>query len=109
MLETFTLGYNHALIDIYVYGVDLVSVIFWTVFAHDKQAPPQASWCGGISYNSRSHLVILQGEINSARYIAQVNPVLLSFLLQEGYLLFQHDNVRPDMCTTTALPRSLAN
>ena len=31
----------------YVYGVDLVSVIFRCTFAHDRQAPPQVSWCGG--------------------------------------------------------------
>ena len=31
-------------IDVYVYGVDLVSVIFRSVFTHDTQAPPQASW-----------------------------------------------------------------
>ena len=42
--------------------IDLVSVIFRSAFAHDTQAPPQASWCGeAISYNSRSHLVFLQG------------------------------------------------
>ena len=48
-----------------------------------------------ISYNSRSHLVFLQGKVNSAYYIAQVvNPVLLAFLLQEGDVLFQRDNAR---------------
>ena len=36
---------------------------------------------GAINYNSWSHLVFLQGKINSACYIAQiVNPVLLPFL-----------------------------
>ena len=45
--------------------------------------------CGAISYNSRSHLVFQQDKVNSARYIAQVgNPVLLSFLRQEGDVLF---------------------
>ena len=33
--------------DIHVYGEDLVSVIFRSSYAHDTQAPPQASWCGG--------------------------------------------------------------
>ena len=34
-----------------------------------------------ISYNSRSHLVFLQGKVNNACYIAQVvNPVVLPFL-----------------------------
>ena len=32
--------------DVHVYDVDLVSVIFRSEFAHDTQAPPQASWCG---------------------------------------------------------------
>ena len=46
-----------------------------------------------ISCNSWSHLMFLQGKVNSARYIEQVvNPVLLSFLLQEGDVLFQQDN-----------------
>ena len=58
--------------DVHMYGVDLVSVIFQSVFAYDTPAPPQVSWCGG------------------ARYIAQfVNPVLLAFLRQEGDVLFQ--------------------
>ena len=67
--------------DVYVYGVDLVSVIFLSAFANDTQAPPQASWCGGggINYNSQSHLLFLQGKVNSVGYIAQtVNPVLLT-------------------------------
>ena len=41
-----------------------------------------------ISYNSRSHFVFVQGKVNSARYIAQVNPVLLPLLRQEGDVLF---------------------
>ena len=34
-------------INVHVYGVGLVSVIFRSVFAHDTQAPLQVSWCGG--------------------------------------------------------------
>ena len=33
--------------DIHVYGVDMVSVIFQSAFAHNTQAPPLASWCEG--------------------------------------------------------------
>ena len=52
---------------------------------------------GAISYNSRSHLVFLQGKVNSAYYIAQiVNPVLLPFLWQEGDVLFS-----AGQCTST--------
>ena len=41
------------------------------------------------------YLVLLQGKVNSARYIAQVvNPVLLTFLRQAGDVLFQQDNAR---------------
>ena len=44
---------------------------------------------GAISYNLRSHLVFLQGKVNSAPYIAQVvNPMLLSFFKQEADVLF---------------------
>ena len=64
--------------DVHVYGIGLVSVIFRSVFAHDTQASPQASWCGGPSVTT---LVFLQGKENVARTIAQVlKPVLLSFL-----------------------------
>ena len=46
---------------------------------------------GTTGFNSLSHLVFLQGKVNSVRYIAQVvNPVLLPFL--------QHDNAYPHMC-----------
>ena len=30
-------------IDVHVYGIDLVSVIFQSAFAHNTQVPPQAS------------------------------------------------------------------
>ena len=93
--------------DIYMYGVDLVSIIFWSAFAHDTQAPPQASWYGrgGISYNSWSHLVLLQSKVNKARYIAQVvNPVLLPYLRQKGDVLFQEDSA----CPHTAVAMQLA-
>ena len=81
--------------DVHMYSIDLVSVIFQSAFAH-MQASLQASWCGGPSYNLQSHLVFLQGKVNSSYYISQVvNPVLLPFLRQEGDVLFQHDNARP--------------
>ena len=41
---------------------------------------------GAISYNSQSHLMFLQGKVNSARYIAQ-----------EGDLLPHQDNAYPHM------------
>ena len=75
-------------IDVHVIGVDQVSVIFGV---HSSTTHRTQHWFHGveaISYNSRSHLVFLQGKVNSARYIAQVNPVLLSFLRQEGDVLF---------------------
>ena len=59
-----------------------------------------------ISYKSRSHLVFLQGKLNSALNIAQVvNPVLLPFLRQQGAVLFQQDNARP--FTAAAMQRAL--
>ena len=84
--------------DVHVYGEDLVSVsvFFRSTFAHDTQVPPQASWC------ERSHLVFLQGKVNSASYFSQVvNPVLLTFLRQEGDVLFQQDNARPHTAAAT--------
>ena len=57
-----------------------------------------------ISYKSRSDLAFLQGKVNSARYVAQVvNPVLLSFLRQEGDMIFQQDNARPQTPPATQL------
>ena len=76
--------------DVLVYGVHLVSVFFRSAFAHYTQATPQASWCGGaISYYSRSHLVFLQGKVNSARYIAQlVTPRYCHFFDREMLCTF---------------------
>ena len=74
---------------VHVYGVDLVIVIFQGIFAHDTQAHLRLHGVGAIHYNSRSHLVFLQGKVNSARYIAQVvNPVPLSFLRLEDNVIF---------------------
>ena len=73
---------------VFIGSLHLVSVIFQSAFAHDTQAPPQASWCGAI-ITARSHLVFLQDKVNSVRYIAQfVNPVLLSFLRQDVDVAF---------------------
>ena len=33
--------------DVHVYGLDLVGVIFRSAFAHYTQASPQVSWCVG--------------------------------------------------------------
>ena len=81
-----------------VYGIDLMNGIFRSAFVHDTQALPQVSWC----YKSWSYLVFLQGKVNSARYIAPaVNPVLLSFIRQQGVVLFQQDNARPHTAAAT--------
>ena len=46
--------------------------------------------------------MFLQGKVNSARYIAQVvNPVLLPFLRQKGYVLFLQDNASPNTAAAT--------
>ena len=104
--------------DVHMYGLDLVSVIFWSAFAHNPQVPSQA-----ISYNSQSHLVFLQGKVNCACYIAQVvNPVLLPFLRQEDDVLFSrttyvhicgcYDVTSSLWCTTVLArksPRSITN
>ena len=70
--------------DVHVYGIDLVRAIFCNAFVHDIQAPSSGFmvWgVEGISYNLWSHLVFLQGKVNSACYTAQVvNPVLLPFI-----------------------------
>ena len=89
-------------IDIHVNGVDLVIVIFRSAFAHNTQTLPQASWNEeAICYNSLSHLVFLQGEVNSARYIAQVvNPVNCHFF-DVISCAFQHYNAHPHTAAAT--------
>ena len=42
--------------NVNVYGIDLVNIIFWSAFPHDTQAPPQASWCGGPPVSTRCHI-----------------------------------------------------
>ena len=62
--------------NVLVYGIDLVSIIFRSAFAHDTQTPTSGFmvW-GSISYNLLSHLAFLQDKVNSACYNAQVvNP-----------------------------------
>ena len=83
--------------DVDVYGVDLVGTIFWNIFVHDAQAPPQASWCGGHKLqNSRSHMAFLLGKVSSDRYFTHVvKSVLLPCLRHEGDVLFQQDNAHP--------------
>ena len=88
--------------DVHVYGVDLVRVIFRSAFAHDTQAPSQASWYGGPSVTRDQICCFCRVKVNSARYIAQVgNSVLLPFLQQEGDVLFQQDNARPHVAAAT--------
>ena len=58
--------------DVRVYGVDLVSVIFRSAFNPRHTGPTSGFMvCGAVSYNSRSHLVFLPGKVNSFRYITQ--------------------------------------
>ena len=50
-------------INVHMYGIDLVSITFWSAFTRDTQAPPQDFMVQeAISYNSRLHLVFLQGK-----------------------------------------------
>ena len=59
-----------------------------------------------ISYNSQSHLVFLEGKVNSARCIADVVKLVpLSFLRQKGDVLFHQNNARPH--TAAAMQRAL--
>ena len=80
--------------DVHMYGIDLVSIIFQSAFAHDIQSPTQASWCGGPSFTTLC--------LCSTCKIAQVvNHVLLPFLQYEGDVLFYQDNAYPHMAAAT--------
>ena len=88
--------------DVQMYGVDLVSVIFRSAFAHDTQAPPHASWCRGHQLQVAVTFVFLQCKVNSVRHIAQVvNPVLLPYIRQEVDVIFQQDNALPHTSVAT--------
>ena len=62
------------MMEVHLYGIDLMRVIFRSVFVNDTQAPPplKLHGVGRISHNLRSYLVFLQGKVNSARYIARL-------------------------------------
>ena len=42
--------------DIHMYGIDLVSIIFESAFTHNTQALSQASWCGRPSVTAWGHI-----------------------------------------------------
>ena len=84
-------------IDVHVYGIDLLSVIFRSAFAHDTEIPPLASWYGAISYDLRSDLVFQQSKVSSTHHVAQVNPVLLPFFDRKVMCFFSrttHAHIR---------------
>ena len=69
-----------------------------------RHTVPKSGYMGwrDISYNSRLDLVFLQGKINVSAYIAQVvNPILLSFLRQDGYVLFEQESASPHTAAGT--------
>ena len=86
--------------DVHVkaYSVDLMSIISGVYSSTTHRFQLRLHSEGTISYNSLSHLVFLQVKGNSAQYNAQV---LLSFLRQEGDVLFQQDNARPHIAAAT--------
>ena len=61
--------------NVHVYGINLVSLIFSSAFAHDISG--FMVW-GTISYNSRSHLVFLQGKVNIARKLHRLLTAISS-------------------------------
>ena len=86
------------LMDVHMYGVDRMSIVFGSAFSHDTQPHLRLHGVGAISYNSGSHLMFLQGKVNNPRYIAQVvNPKLLPFIWQVGDVHLQQDNACPHM------------
>ena len=71
---------------------------------HSRHTGPTSSFTvwEAISYNSRSHLVIQLGKVNTTRCIKQIfNPVLLPFIRKESDVHFQKDNARPHTTTAT--------
>ena len=78
--------------DVHLYSVDLVTIIFWSAFTYDIQAPPQALWCEGPWIRTYSHIWCFC-RVNGARYIAQVVPLLLPFLQQEDVLFSRTTHV----------------
>lgn len=58
---------------------------------------------GGITYHSRTPLVVIDGNLNAQRYITEVlEPTLLPFLAQHPEIsFFQQDNARPHSARAT--------
>ena len=104
-------------IDVHLYGVDLVSVIFRSAFAHDRQAPSQASWCGdhqlqlavtfGIPANStrmghdeawtysfsRAATTILSNCLHAPRVIMQLNNPWHTRFTNTNFICYQSNTL----------------
>ena len=75
--------------ELHMYNVDLVRVIFRSAFAHDIRPQLRLHGVGAISYNSRPHMVFPLGKIKSARYITQVNFVYCHFFGRKVMCFFR--------------------
>lgn len=68
---------------------------------HTGPTPGIMVW-GAISYTGRTPLVIVEGTLNSARYIQTIiEPIVLPFMDRQGDLFFQQDNARPHVSRAT--------
>ena len=56
---------------------------------------------GAMSYNGRSELVVVQGNLTANRYIDQILRPHLLPILNRQWEIFQHDNARPHTARTT--------
>ena len=57
---------------------------------------PSVMVSGAIGYNMRSHLLYIEGNLNSNRYIREVSqPEVLPLLQATPHAILQQDNARP--------------
>ena len=62
---------------------------------HRGPTPSVMVW-DAIGYNMRSHLLRIEGNLNSNRYIREVlQPEVLPLLQESPHAIFQQDNARP--------------
>ena len=110
------------LMDVWVYGVDVVSVIFRSAFAHDTQVTPQASWCGGHQLQLAVTFGVSAGKVNSAHLHNLITPCYCHFFDRKEICFSAEqrtstygccDSTCSSWCTTTAqaskIPKFLAN
>ena len=81
----------------YVFDASLVSAIWEPAFFSKHRGPtPSVMFWGAIGYNMRSHLLRIEGNLNSNHYIREVlQPEVLPLLQATPHAIIQQHNAWP--------------